>query len=332
MTRLARSFPIFIAVYVVAAQPAPGARPADEPAVEGTWRWSWTDQGGTEHKRALKLRKEGGKLVGSVSADDGEDRPAKEVRLEGKTLRVLSTRERDGETVEVVYEGKVEGDSIEGTVTFGSVSRPWTPRRDAARPDAAPPAEKSDGWVPLIKGYNLAESGWKLRHEPDEKHKSSWTLKDGVLTNTVPEGAVGIDIYHHEKLLDFELHVEFRVPKGSNSGVYLRGSYEVQVDDAQGRKDLSDKMCGAIYGLQAPSVNAAASPGEWQSFDIRLEKNKVTVTHNGKKIIDGFELKQKTGGSLDEVKHGEPGPLMLQGDHGNVEYRNIKIRPLAVKL
>ena len=327
MTRLAHSIPVLIAVQCVIARPAPAASPVDEARAEGTWRWSWTDQAGTERKRVLKVRKEGGKLVASVSADDGEERPAKEVRLEGKTLRVLHSRERDGETVEVVYEGKIDGDSIEGTVTFGSVSRPWTPRRDAA-----PPAEKSDGWTPLIKGYNLAESGWKLRHEPGEKHKNSWTLKDGVLTNTVPEGAGGIDLVHHEKLLDFELHVEFRIPKGSNSGVYLRGSYEVQVDDAQGRKDLSDKMCGAIYGLQAPSVNAAGAPGEWQSFDIRLEKNKVTVTHNGKKIIEGFELKSETGGSLDEVKHGEPGPIMLQGDHGNVEYRNIKVRPLGVRL
>jgi hypothetical protein len=329
MTRPARTIPLFLALSGLAA-PAPIASAADEPGVEGTWRWSWTDQDGNERKRVLDVRKEDGKLVASIIADGGEKRPAKEVRLEGKTLRILHTRERDGETVEVVYEGKVEGDSIEGTVTFGSVSRPWMPRRDA--PPAEKPAAAGDGWKPLIKGYNLAEAGWRLRGEPDDKHRNTWTLKDGVLSNNVPPGTAGIDLVHHEKLLDFELHVEFRIPKGSNSGVYLRGCYEIQVDDAYDRKELGKNMCGAIYGLQAPSVNASAPAGEWQTFDIRLEKNRVTVTHNGKKVIDGFELKQKTGGSLNDAKHGEPGPLMLQGDHGNVEYRNIKVRPIAAKL
>src|SRR5262245_18723157 len=191
----------------------------------------------------------------------------------------------------------------------------------------AVPADAKDkdkeGWIELIKGNTLAESGWKLRRDPDAGHKNGWTLKDGVLSNKAPS----IDLVHEKEFKDFDLHVEFRYPKGQNSGVYMRGVYEVQVEDTHG-KPLSKTMCGAIYSLKAPSENAAKPAGEWQTFDIQLVGNKVTVIHNGKKVIDGFEIPNKTGSAPDKIKHGDPGPLMLQGDHGDVEYRNIRVRPI----
>ena len=257
--------------------------------------------------------------------DESKETPIKEIQLDGNKIKVSYSAERNGQTVDIQYEGKLEGDSIDGTVQVGTRSLPWKPKRE-------PEASGGEGWIQLIKGNSPAESGWKLRHPADDKHKDGWSIKEGVLTNTLPEGAHSIDIVHEKKFKDFDLHVEFKIPKGSNSGVYLRGSYEVQVEDTRDRKELTNHICGAIYGLAAPSENAALPAGEWQTFDITLAGNKVTVVHNGKKVIDGFELKDKTGGALDEIKHGEPGPVMLQGDHGSVEYRNIRLRPVATKL
>jgi hypothetical protein len=335
LPRVNASAVLVTAALAAAPLPAlvPAVRAADPPAVEGSWKWSWTDAEGTEHPRVLKIRKVEGKLAAVIVGDNGEERPVSEVRVEGDTLHVVSKLERDGQEMEIRYEGKVEGDTIRGKVRIGSNEFPWVPLREAA----PAPDPRKDEWIPLIKGYSPAESGWKLRREPKDKQQSGWTLKDGVLTNTVPQGGSSIDLVHEKMFKDFELHVEFRVPARSNSGVYLRGCYEIQVDDAHGKEQPTRKMCAAIYDEKEPGLNASLPAGEWQTFDITLQGNKVTVVHNGKKVIDGFQLTRKTGGALEQVdgkdlRHGDPGPIMLQGDHGNVEYRNMKVRPLATRL
>jgi hypothetical protein len=185
----------------------------------------------------------------------------------------------------------------------------------------------------LFNGKDL--KGWKLRNE---KGRQSWSLVDGVLHNESGHGESGTDICTVEKFGDCFLHIEFNVPKGGNSGVYLQGRYEVQVGDSY-KSGLGTGMCGAIYGKIVPSENASKPAGEWQTYDIlfhqaRLEGDKVvqkvriTVVHNGKKIIDNKEIDGVTGGALDN-KEGTPGPLMLQGDHSSISYRNILIRPLG---
>jgi hypothetical protein len=121
------------------------------------------------------------------------------------------------------------------------------------------------------------------------------------------------------------LHIEFRYPKESNSGVYLRGRYEVQVEDNKG-KEPSSTYFGGVYGFLTPNEMAAKAAGEWQSYDITLVGRKVTVVANGKKIICDQNIPGITGGALDS-NEGAPGPIMLQGDHGPIEYRNIVITP-----
>ncbi len=306
-------------------------RAADDSKVVGTWKWSFTGQDGTTRNRELRIKSEGGKLSAVTVREGGQESPVKEIKLEGDTLKLSYSMERNGQTVEVQYEGKVEGDTIQGTSKRGEQSRPWTAKREPAAPVAAA-KEDGKGWVELLKGDSLAGAGWKLRpgHSEDDKHKSFWTLKDGVLTNKPADGKGGIDIVQEKRLKDFELHVEFNVPAHSNSGVYLRGIYEIQVEDTAGRPPESH-ICGSVYGLKAVSENAAKPAGEWQTFDITLKDNKITVVHNGKKVIDAFEVKEKTGEALgdEQVKHGEAGPLMLQGDHGEIQYRNIRIRSLS---
>jgi hypothetical protein len=314
---------------MVAMLNAPRPASAAEASFEGSWKWTM-QRNGQERTRTLKIKKEGDKLTGKILADERE-REVKDLKVEGDQISFQYEIERNGNTTTVKYSGKREGDAIKGTVQFGDTPRPWEARLEAAAAaapapaaaKAAPEAAGADGWTQLIHGKTPAESGWKLRKEPSEGHKNGWTLDGGVLKNSAPS----IDILTEKTWKDFDLHVEFKVPKGSNSGVYLRGCYEVQVEDTAG-KDITKTICGAIYGQQAPSVNAALPAGEWQSFDITLVGNKVTVVHNGKKVVDGFELKENTGGNLG-LKHGDPGPIMLQGDHGNVEYRNIKIRPAS---
>src|SRR5947208_3384962 len=120
---------------------------------------------------------------------------------------------------------------------------------------------------------------------------------------------------------DFKLHLEFRYPPSGNSGVYLRGRYEAQIEDSTGRETSTGGL-GAIYGFLIPNENAAKGAGEWQTYDITLIGRIVTVVLNGHQVICRATIPGITGGALDSYEE-KPGPIMLQGDHGPVEYRNI---------
>jgi hypothetical protein len=183
----------------------------------------------------------------------------------------------------------------------------WSDKLETADKDARP----------LFNGRDL--TGWKLRHTGG---RNGWKVVDGVLVNTPPSG----DLVTEEKFGDFRLHIEYRVPEGSNSGIYLRGRYEIQVLDDYG-KAVTKHMNGAIYGRIAPVENASRPAGEWQTVDATLIGRRVTVVLNDKKIIDNQMIEGPTGAALDD-REAEPGPLMLQGDHGVVAFRNIAIKPL----
>lgn len=150
---------------------------------------------------------------------------------------------------------------------------------------------------------------------------NKFRMIDGVLVN---EG-VGGNLITNEKFDDFKLSMVFRYPEGSNSGVYLRGRYEVQIEDSYGL-DISSIIIGGIYGFIEPSVNAARRAGDWQTYEITLVGRHVTIVHNGIEIISNRPIPGITGGSLDS-NEGEPGPIMLQGDHGQIEFSKIIITP-----
>lgn len=214
--------------------------------------------------------------------------------------------------------------------------------------------DQTPGRVVLFNGRNL--DGWKLR---TEAHKDTWKVVAGValdkadpklLVGTGEGGAHdavlfrapvehGSDLLTEQRFGDCRLHVELMVPKDSNSGVYLMGQYEVQVFDSFGKPDdqIAHSDIGGIYSVKAPATNASKAPGEWQALDIafraprfdaagnKTENARFTkVTLNGKTIQENVEVKGPTGG---ELPGGEKptGPLMLQGDHGVVAYRNIVI-------
>jgi len=185
-------------------------------------------------------------------------------------------------------------------------------------------AAGADGFRPLFNGKDL--SGWKLRNP---KGHNSWTVEPGgVLQNTVNPGEHGTDLVtENNKFWNFTVRYEFMVPDGSNSGFYLRGRHEIQIlgDYKKGKPAINGN--GSIYNVKAPSEFASKPGGEWQTAEVTMIDNKITVTLNGKKIHDNVVCDKATGSEIDN-KVTEPGPFFLQGDHGTVSFRNIQVKEI----
>ncbi len=229
---------------------------------------------------------------------------------------------------------KVGEDSISGTAIFpdhsgvGAVEISFTGKR--LPPPGNPPnlAEVNFGEpIELFNGKDL--SGWELLNEGSV---NGWKVVDGVLVND-PVQKEGEPHIHYgnlrttETFEDFNLKLEVNVPEGSNSGIYLRGIYEIQVLDSYG-KELDSHNMGALYSRIAPSKPAEKPAGEWQQLDITLVDRYLTVVLNGTKIIDNEFVEGVTGGAITSNEF-VPGPIYLQGDHGPVKYRDIVLRPVG---
>lgn len=192
------------------------------------------------------------------------------------------------------------------------------------------------GWA--VKGGKIKWVVGKAEMDPDTNSKLKIEKGAGMLINP-PSGE---DIYTEQKFGDGVFEVEFMVPKGSNSGIYLMGEYEVQILDSYGRDKVGPGDLGGLYGTAAPKVNAAKKPGEWQTFVIDFRaprfdgKKKIAnaafakVTLNGKVIHEKVEMKGPTPGGL-TGKEAPTGPLMFQGNHGAVVFRTIKITAPGAK-
>lgn len=214
----------------------------------------------------------------------------------------------------------------------------------------AAPLAAGSKTVSLFNGTNL--EGWKLKQS---NRKSFWVVGDPKLNPQNPrqfivkrsapgKGALvnarggGVDIYSEREFGDCRIELEVMVPKGSNSGIYVMGEYEVQVLDSYGKKKVGTGDIGALYGAAPPKVNAARKPGEWQQFVIDFEAPRfkngkkirnarfVRITLNGKVIQENVEMRGPTPSCL-TGKERPTGPIMFQGDHGPVAYRNIRVTP-----
>ena len=171
-------------------------------------------------------------------------------------------------------------------------------------------------------------AGWKLM---SDKGVNGWSFKDGVLSNALglkPDGSWkggGINLMTvRDDFYDFNLEYDVRVPKKSNSGVYLRGRYEIQVLDSFGQA-LDRHNMAAYYGRVTPSAAAERPAGEWQHVSVTLYKRHLTVVLNGRKIIDNAPVTGVTGGAIDADMF-KPGPIYLQGDHSDADFRNMILR------
>ena len=283
-----------------------------DPAIEGRWDLTIYDSGKSVPSW-LEVRHSGYRtLVGYFVGAGGSARPISRVFFSGGKISFSLPPQWEEESNDIVVEGTLMGDSLTGTI-IGSDGKKfnWVGYRAPALRRQSPPV-----WGKPIRLFNGKDlNGWHAMG------KNQWMAVSGVLVS--PRS--GSNLVTDQTFTDFKLHIEFRYPAGSNSGVYLRGRYEVQISDSKGHEPLKDEF-GAIYGFIAANEMVAKNAGEWQTYDITLAGRRVTVVANGKTIICDQEIPGITGGALDS-NEGAPGPLLIQGDHGPIEYRNIILTP-----
>jgi len=306
----------------------------------GRWALTLPDGAGW-----LEVRQEQGYLDADILWYGGSVLPVDNVFINDDTLNIVRVRpvvrkrDQSGKAVRTMtltslLTARVTGDMMDGrfydtkadgsgltTLEFtGKRIPPVPPAPDISKLKFGPPVE-------LFNGKNL--DGWTLT---DPKQTNGFTVENGVLANkpVQPEGKPRVrfgNLKTTKQFEDFNLKLEVMVPQGSNSGVYLRGIYEVQVADTFG-KPLDSHNMGAIYSRITPTVAAEKPAGEWQSLDITLCDRHATVILNGKKIIDNQPVFGVTGGAL-SADEFVPGPIYLQGDHGAVYYRNLVLTPIV---
>lgn len=282
--------------------------------LEGRWDMVITQEG-RELPSWLEIRHSGNHtLVGRFVYAFGSARPIAEVILkDGKFNFAIPPQWEPGDSY-MKFEGQLEGGQLKGTMVYTNCKTySWTASR-------APSLSYNENpvWgepVQLFNGKDL--SGWHAMGE------NQWIVESGVLKS--PKS--GANLVSDRAFTDFKLHIEFRYPEGSNSGIYLRGRYEVQITDGKG-VEPSDVEFSGVYGFLEPNQMAAKDPGEWQAYDITLIGRRVTVVANGVTVINDQVIPGITGGALDS-KEGEPGPFLFQGDHGPVEFRNIVVTPVV---
>jgi hypothetical protein len=285
---------------------------ADSATLEGRWDMTLF-MPGREAPSWLEVELSGlHTLVGRYVGTGGSARPISKINFSGGKMHFAIPPQWDKGDNDMVFDAILQGDSLTGTmIAEDGKSYNWVGHR-------APSLrrQKEVVWgkpVTLFDGKDL--KGWHAMGT------NQWIVEDGILRS--PHS--GANLLTDETFTDFKLHIEFRYPKESNSGVYLRGRYEVQVEDDMGLEPTSHHFSG-IYGFLTPSEMMAKAAGEWQSYDITLVGRMVTVMANGKTVICNQEIPGITGGALNS-KEGEPGPLYIQGDHGPVDYRNIVLTP-----
>jgi len=300
---------------------ASGAGYADSPApgfadpVLGRWDLAVQGTNGPYPSwLEVRLRTET-ELMGRLVGQFGSVRHATGVDFENGQLTVVVPPQYERGDADLVFIGKLDNGTLSGQVSMADGKlHNW-------RGERAPGLEREDAvtWSEpqTLIGDDLG--GWRAR---DDRYPGCWAVADGVLKSTPP----CVDIITEAEFDDFRLQVEFRYPPGSNSGVYLRGRYEVQIQDDLGKPPDPLRM-GGIYGFLRPKVDAAKPPGEWQTYDITLIGRRVTVVLNGMEVLSNRVIPGITGGAL-ESEEGSSGPLMLQGDHGPIEFRNIVLTPV----
>jgi hypothetical protein len=270
----------------------------------GRWDLTITTQKGA-YPSWMEYADEGATPAIRIVGQTGSVHPVRDARVEGSHLTFADPQSSgDGRWTLTVKDHNLTGRTPEGTLI--GVPAPLLNR-------TAPAA-----WTapePLFNGHDL--SGW----EADQPASNHWVAKDGELRNQ----SAGANLRTVRKFGDFKLHIEYNCPRGGNSGVYLRGRYEVQVEyEPPGKNDAFHAM-GSIYGFIPPAKEVAPRPGQWEGYDVTLVGRNVTVIRDGVLIIDNAEIPGITGGALDSHE-AELGPLYLQGDHtGGLGYRNITI-------
>ena len=299
---------------------------ADNPYVG---RWALTIPGGGAGW--LGVEENGGVLSSSVLWGGGSVVPTTSTKVAGDSLIVTrEEKDKDGKVITETITAKASGQLLklttrkrnpEGTA-LGNAAE-FTGKRIADVP--APPDLSQVKFGPPIKLLNGKDlSGWRLI---DPGADNGWSVVDGVLQNRVVKDKHFGNLRTDAVFEDFNLTTEVRTQQGSNSGIYLRGIYEIQIMESFGQPVDAHHM-GALYSRITPSVAAEKPVGEWQTLDITLVERHLTVVLNGRKIIANAPVLGCTGGALTSDEF-HPRPINLQGAHSSVDYRNMVLRPVV---
>src|SRR5579859_7384376 len=280
-------------------------------------RWDLTLK--TPEKEApswLEITQEGGQFHARFTSRWGNPCPLPKVEISGGHILFVSPKAEEDRKDDMVFQGKLYGGKLNGTTT-GPDGTQWTWTGVRAPKLARKSAPAWGKQISLFNGKDL--TGWTMS---DPNASAKWTVENGTLMTP----GRGPELISTVKFTDFKLHIEFNCGHGANSGVYLRGRYEVQIEDDP-QPEGPTMRTGGVYGFLAPSPEPPRRPGEWQTYDITLIGREITLVLNGQTIIDKQEIPGITGGALDSHE-GLSGPIYLQGSEvGHVSFRNITITP-----
>lgn len=266
----------------------------------------------------LEVREENGQLIGFFQDRGGAVRKLPEIAREGNELVFSLGAPNKPGAPKPVHRAHVENGKLMGELITGTEKVSWIGVRPPAWGNvSANAAHKLGRPVTLFNDRDL--SGWRFEFADKP---AGWVVADGAMTNQ----QTGNNIISERQFKDFKLLMEYKVENESNSGLYLRGRYELQVLDDAGKPPTPTSHM-AIYGRVAPSVNASRPPGEWQTVEATLVGNRVTVVLNGQRVHDDVAIDGITGGALNS-NEGAPGPIMIQGDHSRIWVRKLVVTPI----
>ncbi len=269
------------------------------------------------HVYWLEVKLEGGKLVGYFLNRGGSVTKLPEIAIDNGELVFSPSAKAD--PAKPVHRAKVEDGRLLGMLTAGDREIAWIGVRPPKWGDFNANAKHKLGTpVPLFDGKTM--DSWDVQHKD---RPSGWSIVDGAMTNEPHAN----NLVSKHRFQDFKIHCEYKLENKSNSGIYLRGRYELQVFDDAGKEPESHGHM-ALYSRVAPLVNASLPAGQWQVMDATIVGNRLTVFLNGKKVQDNIAIDGITGGALDS-NEGDPGPIMLQGDHEKIWYRKVIVTPIV---
>jgi hypothetical protein len=281
-------------------------------------RWDLTVKSADkEYPSWLELSEKNGKVTSLFVGRWGHARPLPKVEISGDKLTMVSPKAEEGDKKDMEYHGTLSGDTLSGTVNSPDDDSTWhwTAQRAPSLKETREP--KWGKPVELFNGKDL--TGWKMT---DPNAKSVWKVENGILISP----GNGPELINDQKFHDFKLHVEFNRGEQANSGIYLRGRYEVQIENESESEPPSHHSAG-VYGFLAPDHELPRISGQWETYDITLLGRTITVMYNGKPVINHQEIPGITGGALDSHE-AEPGPIYLQGsEKGHISFRKITVTP-----
>jgi len=289
---------------------------ADQKTLLGRWNLTGTPPD-SDRVYWIEVNDANGKLSVRFLNRGGSPVPIDDARMENDEL--VAQMQGRGNNPGPRIRLRADGAKATGTIVSGTETVSVT----GARPPRWEPANANGNHtygtpVVLFGGHSLDAFGVQNKKQP-----MGWSIEDGVMTNVEH----GNNLVSKQTFKDFKIQAEYKVGPGSNSGIYLRGRYELQVLDDYG-KPVEEHGHMAIYAWKAPRVNASKAPGEWQRMEAVIVGNRVTVTLNGQRVHDNAALEAITGGALD-ANETEPGPIMIQGDHERVWFRNVTVTPIT---